>query len=29
MMEIHQNGSVSEFSKPIMVATPLAILEKK
>lgn len=29
MMEIHQNGSVSEFSKPIMVAASLAILEKK
>ncbi len=28
-MEIHQNGSVSEFSKPIMVAASLAILEKK
>ncbi len=28
MMEIHQNGSVSEFSKPIMVAASLAILEK-
>ncbi len=29
MMEMHQNGSVSEFSKPIMVAASLAILEKK